>query len=318
MLTADNFPPVVPAHCKFSLPGWYVWGSTIIKGEDHKFHMIFSMWEEKYGYDAWMQHSKFGYAVSEHADGPYRFVKIVAEGRGGDYWDAVNVHNECIIFVKGVYYLYYTGAKGNGEFWDNRNNQRVGVMTAPHPSGPWKRFDAPLVDVKDGNLTTGDPVVSVMGDGRYLMVYKTVLPGKLPFGGGVVHKMAIADHPLGPFVDQAGAFIELPGADFPIDDHTEWYEDGVYYAIVKDNQNKILRKGTGSVLFTSRDGIKWELAERPFLLGLTLEWEDGQKEYSRLEMPKIIWDNGKMAAISFAAREKDENVLSYNIQIPLV
>lgn len=317
MLTGESFQKVLPEHCRFSIPGWYVWGSTIVKGEDRKFHMIFSMWEEKYGFDAWMQHSKLGYAVADFATGPYQFVKIIAEGRGGDFWDAVNVHNECMIYEDGHYYLYYTGAKGNGEFWDNRNHQRAGVMVAKHPAGPWKRFDKPLIDVKNGNLTTGDPVVSKMKDGKFLMVYKTVLPGKMPFGGGVVHKVAIAEHPLGPFVDQEEPFIELPNADFPIDDHTEWLEDNVYYAIVKDNQNKILKRGTGSVLFQSDDGIHWKMAENPFLLGLSLEWDHGIENYSRLEMPKIVWDGDRIAAVAFAARPEDAQKLSYNIQIPV-
>lgn len=319
MLKAKSFKKVIPIKSKFSLPGWYIWGSTIVKGEDQKFHMIFSMWEEEYGYDAWMQHSKFGYAISDAASGPYEFQDIIIEGSGGEGWDAVNVHNECLLCYRDKYYLYYTGAKGNGEFWDNRNNQRVGVMVADHPSGPWQRFDKPLVDVKNGNFTTGTPNVIEMLDGRFLMVYKTVTPGKLPFGGGVLHKIAIADHPLGPFIDEEHPFLQLPGANFPIDDHTEWVENGRYYAIVKDNQNKILKQGIGSLLYESEDGVNWQLTPEPYLLGLSLTWEDGTTEqYSRLEMPKIIWNEDRMEAIAFAARPADKSQLSFNIQIPLV
>ena len=313
-----NLTSPVPLSCKFSLDGYYVWGSTVIKGHDNRYHMIFSMWEKQFGFDGWMTNSVFGYAVSDCAAGPYRYEGVILEGSGDGHWDGRNLHNECLLYEDGVYYLYYTGAAGDGSFWDNRNHQRVGVMTAPHPKGPWKRFDCPLVDVEGENLLTATPNVIKMPDGQFMMVYKTVLPGPMPFGGKVVHKVAVAEHPLGPFVTREQPFLSLPDFSFPIDDHVQWICDGVYYALVKDNQNQILGKGIGLVLFSSADGINWKLSEDPFVLGQMLDWEDGTTEsYVRLEMPKPIFDGEKIVALALAARPTDEEKLSYNVQIPL-
>ncbi len=86
-----------------------------------------------------------------------------------------------------------------------------------------------------------------------------------------------------------------------------------------DFTNNINKQGVGLILLESDNALNWEIADEPFLLGQSLLWEDGRlEEYSRLEMPKLIYDGDQIVAISLAARPKDPTQLSYNIQIPII
>jgi len=129
-------------------PKRFVWGASVIKGEDGKYHMIFSTWECGDSIppfsDSWVLYSKLGYAVSDYPDRNFKFKKIILKGRAveGDSttWDAQSVHNPHLKRFENKYYLYYVGSvdpgpqpKGTkGENVDKRNrvqqNQKIGVI----------------------------------------------------------------------------------------------------------------------------------------------------------------------------------------------
>ena len=77
---------------------------------------------------------------------------IVTPGEGQD-WDA-HVIEVCDIFKDGTrgsmgntYYLYYHGIPLDEERWPRRSYQ-IGVATAPHPLGPWTKYDGnPLLEL---------------------------------------------------------------------------------------------------------------------------------------------------------------------------
>ena len=130
------------------LDDYFVWGGSVIKGNDKKYHMFFSLWEcgEKWApfQDGWLLNSKIAYAVSEYPNKKFKFQKIILRGRKfeGDStaWDAQSVHNPHIKKFAGKYYLYFTGSrdpgiqpKGSpGENLNKRNriqqSQRLGVI----------------------------------------------------------------------------------------------------------------------------------------------------------------------------------------------
>ncbi|WJH33547.1 glycoside hydrolase family protein [Paenibacillus sp. CC-CFT747] len=286
---------------KFELPDWNVWGSTMLRTEEGTCHLIFSRWLRSLGHQAWATHSELAYATSSLPEGPYEVQGTALTQDGEGRWDSGGFHNESLIEADGIYYLYYIGQHGNGEWWNHRNNQRVGVAVADHPSGPWKRFDKPLLEPRPGHLTTGTPHVFKRPDGKYQMVYKTVTEGPMPFGGSVRHVIALADHPLGPFVDHPEPFIRTPKTNFPIDDHVEWVQDGRYYAIVKDNKGEFTGMHSAMILFESEDGIHWELSRDPLVMKPQITWEDGVVQpFERLEMPKLYFENGKPAILYLA------------------
>lgn len=104
-------------------PERFVWGGSVVKGYDGKYHMLYSTWECGDSIppfrDSWLLYSKIAYAVSEYPDRDFKHVGIVLKGRiyEGDSlsWDAQTVHNPHLKKFNNKYYLYYTGSRDPGK-----------------------------------------------------------------------------------------------------------------------------------------------------------------------------------------------------------
>ncbi|MEK4235532.1 hypothetical protein [Paenibacillus sp. FSL H7-0714] len=125
----------VPRHAVFRMEEYQVWCSTVVKISDGEYLMLYSRWPQELGYDAWVTHSEVCYATASDPLGPFTFQSVALQGSGGVCWDTDVIHNPTLLEVDGKYYLYYTGNRGNGEYWTHRNNQRIGVAVADHPCG---------------------------------------------------------------------------------------------------------------------------------------------------------------------------------------
>lgn len=226
--------------------------------------------------------------------------------------------------------LYYTGNCGDGINiknslnWSHRNSQRIGVAVSSSPYGPWKRFDRPLVDVSPDStafdaLATNNPSIAEMPDGKYLMVYKAVAKkNPLPFGGPVVHMTAISDSPIGPFLKNSKPIFTKEESDFPAEDPFIWYQNGRYYAIVKDMKGDFTGKGRSLALFTSENSTDWELAKHFFVSDLCLHWESGETDtVAYLERPQLFLDKGIPKALFLAVSPSENYDNTYNVHIPL-
>ncbi|PWD99747.1 glycoside hydrolase family protein [Marinilabilia rubra] len=147
----------------------FVWGGSVLKGKDGKYHMLYSTWECGDSIppftNSWLLHSKIAYAISDYPDHGFKFQKIVLKGKAleGDSlaWDAQTVHNPHLKKFNGKYYLYYVGSadpgpqpKGSkGEKVSKRNrvqqSQKIGVIEFESfedlLSGNFKRPDQPLL-----------------------------------------------------------------------------------------------------------------------------------------------------------------------------
>jgi len=98
-------------------PDNFIWGASVIKGENGKYHMLYSTWDT--GPDntnfsnAWVLYSEIAYAVSDYPDHNFKYAGTILRGRQheGDStaWDAQAVHNPHIKKFNGKYYLYYIG-----------------------------------------------------------------------------------------------------------------------------------------------------------------------------------------------------------------
>ena len=100
---------------------YYTWCSSVIKGEDGKYHMFYSRWSHgrktatddtlNYifdGFKGWCKYSEIAYAVSDKLNGPYKYVSTVLKGDGNpDHWDRFTMHNPQIRKFGKYYYLYY-------------------------------------------------------------------------------------------------------------------------------------------------------------------------------------------------------------------
>jgi len=307
----------------FQFPGHFVWCGTMTRGDDGLYYLYFSFWKKELGFDAWVTHSKVGYAVGADPFGRMEYKGIALKGRGYG-WDRDCIHNPSVIKHDGKYYMYYMGNYGNGEYWDHRNHQRVGVAVAENPNGPWQRFDEPVIDISPvghDSLMTSNPSVAVAPDGKFYMIYKAVENnGKLPKGGRVVCGIAVADSPLGPFKKSKNPIMVNPEEEWSVEDAFIWYENDRFYALAKDFQGYFTKAGKKQVaLFESLDGFDFKLSENPvgYLRGVTLE--GGKKiALSNMERPQIYIENGKPVALLCACmKEEDYDTLSHSFNIRL-
>ncbi len=319
-------PEILPRTAAFRQAGWHLWDPCVIRGDDGQYYLFYARWPESVGYDGWCTHAEIAWATSPNAAGPYTFRGVALPARGGEFWDGHSVFNTCVIRAEGKFYLYYTGNRGGAEWkpdraipgsseewWVHRNNQRIGVAVADSLEGPWTRNDKPLLDVgpETGRTIINVPNMVIKPEGGYRMYYKTLAEGEGRFGGGVFHYGADAPTPLGPFVRHPKPMVNknelLPAVgkrfDFHIDDHFEWFQDDRYYAIVKDHDAPFLTPhGRSLLLFESVDGRDWNPSAHTLVKDFSIRWDDGtREEFARLEMPKLLIEDGRPTLLSLAA-----------------
>lgn len=74
-----------PKNGGFSDPDYWIWGSSVIKGEDGKYHMFASRWTKQVGFGNWVTNSKVVHAIADTAIGPYQFHDVALPVRGKQY-----------------------------------------------------------------------------------------------------------------------------------------------------------------------------------------------------------------------------------------
>jgi hypothetical protein len=329
----------LPAANRFALNEHFVWCGAPVKGPDGNYHLFYSRWPVKVGFaPGWAIHSEIAYAVSDHANGPYQHVNVALPARGINpatgkkFWDADVTHNSNAFFHNGKFYLYYMGNCGDGKSYPmHRNNQRIGVAIASNPAGPWKRLDAPIVDITDDkksfdSLCVTNPAACMRPDGGVVLVYKAVqhIAGK-EMGGNVRYGVALADHPEGPYIKTPGKIFEAekPGKHWMLaEDPFIWYSKKYgqrYYAVTRDVVGTFTGSPGGICLFQSDDGLNWKAATHAKILDKNFPLEGGRKSDSTIERPALLIEEGE-ATYLFGATDgyKKNGKISSNVQIPLV
>jgi hypothetical protein len=308
--------PVDPS-ARFRLDSFMVWCGSAVKGDDNKYYLFYSRWPRKLGHLAWATHSEVAVAVADQPTGPYNHVKVILPKRDKQFWDADVTHNPTIHKFGNTYYLYYMGNHGNGEWWDHRNHQRIGLATSKSPLGPWKRVSQPLVDTTTNgfdHVIASNPSVMKRLDGKYQMIYKGVSKGPMPFGGVVTHGAALANKPEGPFIKTPYKIFIKDTVKFAAEDPYIWAQDGKYWAIVKDMKGVFTNAGTSLALFESADGFDWKLAKHALVSTTNIPWKSGSKKVEKLERPQLLIEDGKPTVLFCAVYDGNDN---YNIAIPL-
>lgn len=318
---SDHFGKVTK-NCIFDEEGYFVWCGSMTKWQEN-YYLVYSRWKREYGFDAWVTDSEICLAKCDRPDGQFHYLKTLKAKDNSGKWDSSCAHNPTILFMRGKYYLYYTGNNGNGAYWDNRNKQRIGVAVCDNPEGEWTFYDKPVIDITVGaidSLMVSNPAVTETPDGRILMIYKAVDDkGTLPVGGPVICGAAFASDPLGPFQKTGKPLFVNPEDNWSVEDPFVWYENGQYHAICSDFHGYFTGVGSRSLaMFISNNGIDWIPDKEP--LAFRLEYpsvERGNVKVFRLERPQIFFENGKKRMIVCACAEDDKYQKVYSVRIPL-
>lgn len=315
-------------------PDYYNWCSSVIEGEDGKYHMFYARWPHgrraetddtmNYifdGFQGWLKYSEIAYAVSDKVGGPYRYVKTISKGDWDpNRWDRYTMHNPQIRKFGKYYYLYYISNSYDANFevpnakfgkdwahWLRYNcTQKIGVLKAKSiadlVAGRYERSSQPLMeaDHKRTFEVTTNPSVTQGPDGKYYMIFKS----RKPNVGNMTMWMAVSDQPDKPFKIISEVFTE---ADLACEDPFLWYDKRrkCFYAAVKYYaHSKVLAPQFGALaLITSHDGVHWRAAQHSVISLRNINWKGkGEVELAHLERPFIVFDKkGNPQALLAAA-----------------
>lgn len=273
--------------------GWYIWGCSPIYDRDGKVHIFFSRWPVETGFKGWRTDSEIAHAVADQPEGPYTVMGTVLEGRGGDYWDSMTIHNPTIHFVNDNYYLFYIGNSDG-----TADTQRIGLATAESLYGPWRRIsdNEPLLDVSedrgcwDSYITT-NPALLVHEDSRFWLYYKAwdrYNDGLRKMG------IAIADNIEGPYIKHdKNPIIDFSDRGAQVEDAYVYREKDEYHMIMRDMGVFGDRSG---LHLCSEDGLNWS---EPLIGYKSCDAYFDDKD-QRFERPQVLV-KGQKAAYLFLA-----------------
>ncbi len=325
----------------FESEGYWVWGSSVVKGEDGKYHMFVSRFPKSLPFHpGWMVASEIVHAVSDVPQGPYKFSDVALPARGSQYWDGRSTHNPRILKQNCKYYLIYMGS--THPFADptykqltldspwcivGRSNKRIGMAVADSPYGPWKRLDEPILKTKANtfySFLTSNPSPIIQEDGSVMMIFK----GRSYKGNDGNSEMSLG-MAYAPSIEGPYQVLNNDQPIFQVDGQGEaedpylWKDKDGYHAIFKDHVSKFTGERGGGVMAHSKDGIRWTVDKNPKAYSRTVEYSDGKVEMQgQLERPFILFEDGKPAYIFFATMDGPggfENASnSWNMVIPIL
>ncbi|MFZ4724536.1 MAG: glycoside hydrolase family protein [Paludibacter sp.] len=326
----------IPSKNIFSDSIYNIWCGSVVKGTNGKFYMFYSRWPRANGHYAWLPSSEICLAKSDKPEGPYKHVKVLLPRRSSKYWDGITTHNPAAIVYKGKYYLYYMGTTGTKEvkmpasmndpnWWQYRNNQRIGVAVADNPEGDWKRYDKPVIDVSPDStsydaLMMANPAITVDQNGRAILIYKQVAKNGTLKGGKVRFGVAFANSLLGPYTKYSSPIFESKDGEnswMIAEDPFIWNYKGTIYAIVRDVIGLFTNKEAALALLMSRDGINWEPSKYPKVVPLRLKLEGDILTDDKLERPCLYLEKG-VPKYLFGALGVNKREYSVNVAVPLI
>ena len=343
---SERLLPLTPG-CGFSLDDYWVWCGSTIAGDDGLYHLYASRWPRALAFAPhWLTNSEVVHATSPRPEGPYTFSSVVLPPRGAEHWDGRMTHNPTIHRApgkEGPYLLYYTGTTfegpaptpetpeppGSPRPQVSRNNQRVGLATAPTPFGPWHRPDRPLIDIPTADtpgahdpLFTTNAAPYVEDDGGVLVIYK----GRSRRDDKMRHWLARARRYDAPYalVRETPIFPEET-AD-TVEDPFVWREDGRYHVLVHDVLGAVGGETDSIAHGTSSDALEWRWTG--LACSRTFRWSDGRAtRQPRVERPQLLMQDGRATHLFVSTgdgpeprRRGDRNTMerAWNAAIPLL
>ena len=283
-------------------PGYTIWGTSPIIGNDEKVHLFVARWPCELKVDpGWRSHSEIAHYVSDTPEGPFKFSDISLKGTGKDTWDKYGVHNPTIHKVGDKYVLIYI-ANNNPNQPPHPANQSIGMAIANSPYGPWKKVG------KDGMILktpenenywnykakngVNNPALLQHPNGGYFLYFKSS-NGKYSAMG-----LAIAE-------DLNGPYVQLP---FVVTSNNLTIEDGYAFmynekfALLTTDNHGMIEKG-GGILWSSEDGFQFETYEKGFhrindytnvdMTKVAVHYGLENRKYAKFERPQLLLIDGK-------------------------
>jgi hypothetical protein len=323
----------------FAMPEYWIWCGSVIRGDDGLYHMFASRWPRSLTFQPhWLTNSEIVRATSPTPEGPYTFAEVVLPPRGREFWDGRMTHNPTIHRAGKTYLLYYTGTTYDGptpapgqpcteaQRRQARNQQRIGLATAPSPAGPWTRRDAPIIDTRPGKwdaILTANPAPLVHDDGSVLMIYKS----RSARDDKMRHGLVRAAHFDGPYERVQDEPIFPEESANAVEDPFLWWEDGCYQVLVHDVLGHVGGETDCIGHGTSPDALHWTWSQPGLACSRTIRWSDGRvTRHPRVERPQLLFQDGRPTHLFVStgegpepSRRGDRNsmVRSWNMAIPL-
>lgn len=320
-------------------PDYWVWSSSVVKGEDNRYHMFASRWSNKVSFGNWVTNSEVVHAVADTPIGPYKTVEVVLPVRGKQYWDGMCTHNPRVIKYGNKFLLYYFGttydfdqptpenAEVSKENWDKAwMNKRIGVAISDSVYGPWKRLDKPVIEPRpdswDASITSNPAPVVNEKTGEILLMYKSSTNGLIP---PLLLGVSRATKPEGPYErlsdEPIFRFETAENNLIDVEDPYIWHTGKRYEAILKDRSGEICGEEGGGIHVWSDDGVQWQLFDKLKAYSRDVLWEDGSITHqNHFERPFLLIEDGVPTHL-FAATGNGEKAWSFdktwNMVIPL-
>jgi hypothetical protein len=136
--------------------------------------------------------------------------------------------------------------------------------------------------------------------------------------------VAVADRIEGPYVKKPGKVFEGDKAGkhwMVAEDPFIWFSEKYgqrYYAVCRDVVGTFSGSSGGLCLFESADGLNWEAARHPKVLGSQFELETKLQSDSKIERPFLLIEDGEPTYL-FGAIDgyQKGGKISTNVQIPI-
>ncbi len=293
-------------------PGYTIWGSSPIIGDDGKTHLFVARWPGNRVEPGWRTHSEIAHYVGETPEGPFVFSDVAVKGDINKVKEGkapVNPaihkvknsniyapHNPAIHKVDSLYALFYIVNDGIEK---HPSNQYICLSVSESLYGPWKKVG------DDGKILTppknpdywnyqasngvNNPAFLQHPDGGFFLYFKSE---KARMG------LAVAENLEGPYV-------QMP---FPVTANSQTIEDGYAFmygdkfALLTTDNHGMIESG-GGILWTSDDGIHFDTYEKGFhrinnytdvdMLEVNVIYGNGGGKYAKFERPQVLLKDGK-------------------------
>jgi len=209
-----------------------------------------------------------------------------------------------------------------------RSRKRIGVAVADRVEGPWRRAEAPVVDVRPGHFDsflTSNPAPLRLADGSWFMVYKArgwTGSAAEPRHGPMVLGAAVAADPLGPWSRPLAGPIISPELG-ELEDPFIWSSARGLEMLAKDMSGRFCGVQRGGYRAWSADGRTWRPDDHPLAHERRIRWRDGADEQmGAMERASYLIQDGRPTHLVAAVADGAEGVVgaqrAWNVVIPLL